>query len=277
MDIRAILNKLDEVALAEAISLDDVAAAVAGKNDEQERAGILNDLAWKHKLPGLYDPVSGGFVGKQSMPVGGAMGGRYSIAATGSERSDRALADLGLIPDNAKTSTALGRAFRGDDKGQYDQDLRTRSQGVVSKQKYEKFKTENLPKLKDLGSQLKAAVEKMKTAGPSDSAASGSGTFFGLNPDKFKFKTESSIFESLINEFQDEIIDQDVEERVTINPDGTTSGKGFGGTQNSNSELKKIIDEINSIVLKFDSMADQVKQDPETQKEIEAVKNSIGP
>ncbi len=54
MDIRTILNKLDTVVLSEAITLQDVAAAVKGKEkDEQGRAEILNDLAWKHKLPGL--------------------------------------------------------------------------------------------------------------------------------------------------------------------------------------------------------------------------------
>ncbi len=259
MDIRSILDKLDNVMLSEAITLQDVEAAVAGKKDEQERAGILNDLAWKHKLPGLYDPVSGGFVGKQSMPVGGAMGGRYSIAATGSERSDRALADLGLIPDNAKTSTALGRAFRGDDKGQYDQDLRTRSQGAVAQQKYEKFKTENLPKLKDLASQLSAAVEKMKTAGSgTSSSTSSSGSFFGL--DASKYRRESKIYESLVNEFQDEMLDVDLEE-VAVEP--------------GNEEIKKLIDQLNNIILQFDSQSEFLKRDPDTQKELNAIRPQI--
>jgi hypothetical protein len=98
MDIRAILNKLDTVMVSEAITIKDVEAAVAGIKDEQERAKILNDIAWKEKLPGLYDPVSGYFVRKQSMPVGrGSNGQGYSIAATASSGADKELANLGLV------------------------------------------------------------------------------------------------------------------------------------------------------------------------------------
>lgn len=258
MDLRALLNKLDEVALSEALSLDDIANAVKGKErDEQARAEILNDLAWEHKLPGLYDPISGYFVGKQSVNRGMDGQNRISIAATGSERSDRALADLGLIPDNAKTSTGLGRMFRGDDKGQYDQDLRSRSQGVVSQQKYDKFKTDNLPKLKDLASQLKTAVEKMQTATPGSSSSS-SGTFFGL--DASKFRRESKIYESLVQEFQDELLDQDIEENIGADMPP---------------EIKKIIDEMNAILARFDEMKDQLKRDSETQRELNAIRPEI--
>jgi hypothetical protein len=101
MDIRTLLNKLDRVELSEAITIKDVEAAVAGKSDEQERANILNDIAWKEKLPGLYDPVSGYFVPKQGQP--NSMGGKYNISATASTSADKALADLGLVPQNAKT------------------------------------------------------------------------------------------------------------------------------------------------------------------------------
>jgi hypothetical protein len=129
MDLQSLIAKMDQIEakgkITEAITLDAIIAAVGQDKDEQSRAAKLNDIAWKEKLPGLYDPVSGNFVSKQSMPSG--MVQRYNIAATGSEKSDRALADLGLIPDNANTSTALGRMFRGDDKKQYDQDIKTRS------------------------------------------------------------------------------------------------------------------------------------------------------
>jgi len=112
----------------EAVSLDTIMAAVGQEKDEQKRAATLNDIAWKENLPGLYDPVSGYFVRKQSMPA--RSGARYDIAATGSNNADKELADRGLVPDSAKTSTAIGRMVRGDDKGQYDQDIRSRSQAA---------------------------------------------------------------------------------------------------------------------------------------------------
>jgi len=117
-------------AVMEAISLDAIMAAVGQEKDEQKRAATLNDMAWKENLPGLYDPVSGYFVRKQSMPA--RSGARYDIAATASSGADKELADKGLIPDSAKTSTAIGRMVRGDDKGQYDQDIRTRNQAAGS-------------------------------------------------------------------------------------------------------------------------------------------------
>jgi len=113
----------------EAISLDAIMAAVGQEKDEQKRAATLNDMAWKENLPGLYDPVSGYFVRKQGMPT--RSGARYDIAATASSGADKELADKGLIPDSAKTSTAIGRMVRGDDKGQYDQDIRTRNQAAA--------------------------------------------------------------------------------------------------------------------------------------------------
>jgi hypothetical protein len=112
----------------EAISLDAIMAAVGQEKDEQKRASALNDIAWKENLPGLYDPVSGNFVRKQSMPA--RSGGRYDIAATASSGADKELAGRGLVPNNASTSTALGRMFRGDDKKQYDQDVISRSQAA---------------------------------------------------------------------------------------------------------------------------------------------------
>ena len=112
----------------EAVSLDTIMAAVGNDKDEQSRAAKLNDIAWKENLPGLYDPVSGNFVRKQSMPA--RSGGRYDIAATASSSADKELADRGLVPDNASTSTAIGRMVRGDDKKQYDQDIRSRSQAA---------------------------------------------------------------------------------------------------------------------------------------------------
>lgn len=102
MDFRKLLS---QITLLEAITMADVKAAVGQEADEQKRAAILNDLAWKNNLPGLYDPVSGYFVAKQSAPMPGE--GRYSIAATAREADTQALAKMGLVPQTAKTS-ALG-------------------------------------------------------------------------------------------------------------------------------------------------------------------------
>ena len=258
MDIRSILNKLDEVVLSEALSLDDITAAVKGKeNDEQGRAEILNDLAWKHKLPGLYDPISGGWVRQQSVQQGMGGQGRISIGATGSERSDRALADLGLIPDNAKTSTALGRMFRGDDKDQYSQDIKTRSQGAVIKQKVEKFKTDTLPKLKDLVTKLNSTVSAVKS-GSSLSQSSGIGLKLPNKP------FESNIFESLLKEFQDEVIDQDIEERVV--------GVDSPGAKLA-PEVQQVYDELKALLATAEK--DGIGKDPEMAKELEAVKTAM--
>ena len=145
MDIRSLLNKLDRVELSEAITIKDVEAAVAGKRDEQERANILNDIAWKEKLPGLYDPVSGYFVPKQGQP--NSMGGKYNIAATATSSADKTLADMGLVPQNAKTSTALGRMFRGDDKGEHDTAVKGASDKVNKDRQTGEIKADKLPKL----------------------------------------------------------------------------------------------------------------------------------
>ena len=94
--------------VVEAISLDAIMAAVGQEKDEQKRAAALNDIAWKEKLPGLYDPVSGNFVRKQSMPASNR-GGRYDIAATASSGDDKTLSGMGLIPNNATTTSPLGK------------------------------------------------------------------------------------------------------------------------------------------------------------------------
>ena len=123
MDFRELLGKLDT--LNEAISLKTVNAAVAGKNNEQDRARILQQMAEKNGLPGLYDPVTGYFV--SAMPdTSNWPEQRPRISATASKDDDKKLAAAGLIPSNANTSTWLGKAF-GASGDQYDQDLRQQS------------------------------------------------------------------------------------------------------------------------------------------------------
>ncbi len=128
MDIRSLISKLESIeALNEALTLDQVTAAVGQEKSEQKRAKILMQMAQKENLPGLYDPVSGYFV--SAMPDRNAMTQQETprISATASKSSDEKLAKLGLVPQNASTSTFLGRMFRGDQKGQYDLDVKQTS------------------------------------------------------------------------------------------------------------------------------------------------------
>lgn len=256
MDIRSLLNKLDRVELSEAITIKDVEAAVAGKTDEQERANILNDIAWKEKLPGLYDPVSGYFVPKQGQP--NSMGGKYNIAATASTSADKALADLGLVPQNAKTSTGLGRMFRGDDKGQHDADTKGASDKVNKDRQTGEIKADKLPKLKALVDKLKAA------SGGASSSTASTGT--GLKMPGMTNKApsvgglkiaEGSIFESLLKEFQDEIIDQGIEEADPAIP-GIQGGTGTlpapktspapaGKNKDLVMQIQALVDELSTI------------------------------
>ena len=108
MDFRKLLS---QITLLEAITMADIRAAVGQETDEQKRAAILNDLAWKNNLPGLYDPVSGYFVNKQSAPTPGE--GRYSIGSTASEANTQMLAKLGLVPQTANTSSLGGLVGTG--------------------------------------------------------------------------------------------------------------------------------------------------------------------
>ena len=128
MDIRSLISKLDSIqALNEALTLDQVTAAVGQEKNEQKRAQILMTMAQKENLPGLYDPVSGYFV--SSRPDVNQMTRQETprISATASSKSDKILADLGLVPQNARTSTGIGRILRGDTKGQYDLDTKQTS------------------------------------------------------------------------------------------------------------------------------------------------------
>lgn len=135
MDIRSLISKLESIeAVNEALTLDQVTDAVGQEKSEQKRAQILMTMAQKENLPGLYDPVSGYFV--SAMPDRDPMTQQEKprISATASKGSDKVLADMGLVPQNASTSTFLGRMFRGDQKGEYDADTKKRSSDVRQQQ-----------------------------------------------------------------------------------------------------------------------------------------------
>lgn len=162
MNYRDLVNKLEAIergeTISEAITIKNVMAAVQGKTDEQERAGILNDLAWKENLPGLYDPVSGYFVAKQSQQTG-AMGSNqgYSISNSGSKDADAQLAQLGLIPKNAQTSSALGKFF-GTSGDMYDKGVRTSNDAIVAQQEKAELIKTSMAKLAELLKKLQEVV-----------------------------------------------------------------------------------------------------------------------
>ena len=163
MNYRDLVNKLEAIergdTISEAITIKDVAAAVQGKADQQERAKILNDLAWKENLPGLYDPTDGSYIGRQSAAMPGS---QYSVSGTASKDDDAALAKLGLIPKNAQTSSALGKFF-GTSGDMYDKGVRSSNDAVVAQQEKAELIKTSLAKLSELMKKLQDVVAKGST------------------------------------------------------------------------------------------------------------------
>ena len=160
MDLRALIARMDKIEsrqiLNEAITMKDIQAAVGQEKDEQKRAVILNDLAWKENLPGLYDPISGYFIRKQSP---NPESNQVSIAATAREADTQALAKLGLVPGTAKTSALGGLIGTGkfgldkDSQAANDKassDVKQQSANVQGKQSSDAFVAPKLKRLTDL-------------------------------------------------------------------------------------------------------------------------------
>ena len=160
MDLKALIARMDKIEsrqiLNEAITMKDIQAAVGQEKDEQKRASILNDLAWKENLPGLYDPVSGYFIRKQSP---NPETNQVSIAATAREADTQALAKLGLVPGTAKTSALGGLVGTGkfgldkDSQAANDKasrDVKQQSANVQGKQSSDAFVAPKLKRLNDL-------------------------------------------------------------------------------------------------------------------------------
>ena len=175
MDLRALIARMDKIEsrqiLNEAITMKDIQAAVGQEKDEQKRAGILNDLAWKENLPGLYDPVSGYFVRKQSMPSGDRGQNNYDISATAPREADtQALAKLGLVPGTAKTSALGGligtgkNSWLGLDKEQdaannmASSAVKQQSANVIGKQSSDAFIAPKLKRLTDLVAKISGST-----------------------------------------------------------------------------------------------------------------------
>ena len=100
------------------LNLDAVQQAVGNEQDPQTRYATLAKLATDNGLPGLYDPVQGGYIDNK--------GGAHMTAPSD---IDVQLASLGLLPDKASTSTMLGRLNPfGDSSSDRDARLQSTSQ-----------------------------------------------------------------------------------------------------------------------------------------------------
>ena len=168
MDLRNLMAKLDTIAnkqtLMEAVTMADIQAAVGQEKDEQKRAAMLNDIAWKENLPGLYDPVSGYFVRKQSVNMDT---GRLDISATAREADTQALAKMGLVPGSAKTSALGGLVGTGklsntaDQNAAAEKDVKGQSAKVYGGQASDKFKVEKLKQLNDLVAKISTTESRV--------------------------------------------------------------------------------------------------------------------
>jgi hypothetical protein len=168
MNIRELLDKIDNIAVKESITMQDVQAAIAGKNNEQDRARALMDLSAKNGLPGLYDPVSGYFVSSTPDTSGEWQGpgsqDKPRISATGSEAINKQLAGLGLLPKNAKQSALGGLFGTGSLFGSSEENDKARqanvttSDKVIANQTSARVNGENLKKLTDIVARLEKTI-----------------------------------------------------------------------------------------------------------------------
>lgn len=152
------LIESQDMLLEAGLRLKTVIKSIAGKeSNDQERFTILGQLAQKEGLPGLYDPVTGQFV-----KVDG------STSNTADKETDKKLAYMGLIPDNAATSTYWGKVF-GTSGDKYDADLRSTSKGARDAQDLEERQLEQLKELLELVKMYtakKAEIEKRRATAP---------------------------------------------------------------------------------------------------------------
>ena len=111
MNFRELINQLhtiDQPILSETVTLDSIMAAVGNETDEQKRADLLQKMAEKENLPGLYDPISGYFVSvfQDREPMTNQL--KTRISSTASSAVTNQLADLGLVPGKANTRSLGG-------------------------------------------------------------------------------------------------------------------------------------------------------------------------
>jgi len=173
MNLKQLIAKMDAIEagiLEEAFNIKTVQAAVGQIGDDQQRAAALAKMAVDNNLPGLYDPVKGHYVSANG-----------SISNTADKDTDYMLAQKGLMPKNANTSTFLGKIF-GTSGDKYDTGLRGQSDKVVADQESEEFKRERLATLQTMMKDLMAMKPGAKPAADAGKGAqSGASVGKALN------------------------------------------------------------------------------------------------
>lgn len=203
MNIRDLLNKIENIELNEGLRLRDIESQVSGEKDEQKRAQMLMTLAQQNKLPGLYDPVSGYFVSAEPDTQGEWQGAgtptKPRISATGTEEQDALLAKRGLVPQKANTSTIFRHLnpFSSSNKD-YDAGVQSGSQSAIAQQDKEDAE---LKQLTDLIPKYKALKDKLATL--SGGHAADMVAAKGYNGPDGESVASESIAESLLESFED--------------------------------------------------------------------------
>lgn len=212
MDIKSILQTLDTInkpVVSEAITQQAINSAIAGKSNEQERAKILMTLAQQNQLPGLYDPVSGYFV--SAFPdTSNWPDQKPRISATASEADTQALAKVGLVPSNAKTSALGGLVGTGslfgssDDNAKAAQAVKSQSANVVAQQTSDAARAQ----IPALVKQAVAILNKLKAEQTASAPAAAPAA--GASAQKAPAKESAfSIAKSLIESFDYAYLSED--------------------------------------------------------------------
>jgi len=180
MNIRDLINRIENIELNEGLRLRDIEAQVSQEKDEQKRAQTLMTLAQQNKLPGLYDPVSGYFVSAEPDTQGEWQGAgtptKPRISATGTEEQDALLAKRGLVPQKANTSTFLRHLnpFSSSNKD-YDAGIQGGSQTAIARQDKEDAELKQLTALIPKYKELKAKLSALSGEGPNTDSRTGQG------------------------------------------------------------------------------------------------------
>ena len=235
MDIRSLIAKMDaiEQGLNEAFNIKTVQQQVGQIQDAEQRHAQLATLAQQNNLPGLYDPADGSFVSANG-----------STSSTAPHEVDNLLASKGLMPQNAHTSTFLGKMF-GTSGDAYDKELRGQSDKVVADQTSAEFKATKFKELQDIMKQLSALkkVDAPKPAAttaatPTTPATPATGQAATPAKESVEFSFASELIESFGYESNTMIVEG---EAATLGQQAAVGGATYGGAKVAGKILGKAI------------------------------------